>query len=120
MATSFIHPRLFNTLKAFFPTSGSIQACTESRDAAGQPIKTWSNKTGLTSLTARVQPTGGGEAKGQTGIIVRSQFSILLSGSYTGITEKDRFTDGTNNYDIVGVDLDGNTSLTRLAAEIVE
>ena len=118
MADTLVHSRMLTALAAFFPTSGSIQQRTETRNAAGQPVATWTTNR-YTGVVARVQPASGREVKRADGITTTAGYSIMISGSYPGITTKDRFFDGVNAYDIVGIDRDAANVMTRLAAEIV-
>jgi head-tail adaptor len=115
-----ISSRMFSMLTKFYSSSCAIQEATETRDAAGQPIKSWGNVTGMTALACRLSPTGGSERKTPTQIYSIATHVIELSGNYPTITTKMRAVISSVNYDILLVESDGTAMSTRLVCEVVK
>ena len=117
---SLISPRMFGLLAAFYPSLCTIQAPTETQDAAGQPIPSWTNLPGHVALSCRMSPTGGGERKTPSQIYSVGVVTINLQEAYPLITTKMRAVVDNVVYDILSVDIDGNNVSTRLTCQVVD
>jgi hypothetical protein len=118
---TLVHPRLLETLGAYFPQTGTVQARAEGEDAAGQPNGAFADVAGLGDLPCRVMPSSlrGQEVKGRDQTYAITTHTILLQGYYAGIAPTMRFVVGVQAYDILLVEADAHSSLTQLQARIV-
>jgi head-tail adaptor len=115
-----ISPRMFTALSAFYSSACTIQQVTETRDAAGQPVKTWANFASHVSLDCRLSPIGGSERKTNNQVYSVATHVIELAGNYPTITTKMRAVISAVNYDILLVEHDGEAASTRLVCEVVK
>jgi len=117
---SIIHGELLTALADFFPTTCTIQDFTTTLDAAHQPIKTWADLAGHIDLPCRKAPDRGGEFKRPDNTFARNVSIIEIAGYYSDIEVINRVVLDTKNYDILLVEYDGSSKLTRITAEIVQ
>lgn len=112
--------RTLRALGSFFPARCTIETATATRDAWGQPIAAWAALSGHTGLACRVAPAGVSPTEGRRmGLTVETASHVMLiAGSYPDIQPPMRavVTRGATSttYDIVGVEQDGDGSLTRV------
>jgi hypothetical protein len=119
MPNWFLHPRLMATLSPMMVSTGTIQTATETRDAAGQPIKTWANLVGHVAIPCHIEITGGSESKATNQVYVTATHEIILQGYYPLITPKMHLVDDAGQtYDILQVDHESFGAFTKLVAEI--
>jgi len=111
---------MFARLHEFYPSTVTIQEYTEAQDSYGEPVKTWANKMGYVNLRCRLAPSGGQEVKLPNQTYVVTTHMIAIADYYPGIDETDRAVIGTQTFDILLVENDGQGESTRLAVEIVE
>jgi head-tail adaptor len=115
----FVNPRLIQTLMPSYPTTGKVQAYTETQDAANQPIKAWSDLPGHTNIPCRVETTGGNETKAANQVYATATNQIALAGYYPLITPKMRFVEVSGVvYDILLVNNDAFQAFTFLVVEV--
>lgn len=117
--TSLIHPRLFEQMAAFYPSTCTIQESTETQDAAGQPIAAWSNLAGHAGLACRVGPAGGGERKSMNQVYLVATHTVHLAGNYPLITSKMRALVDGMTLDILLPASDGQAHHTKLVCQVV-
>lgn len=115
-------------LGAVFPSRCTIEReATSGQDAYGQPVTSWATVGGLSGLACRVAPAGTSPTEGRrSGLVVENASHVaLLAGAYPQIEVTMRASIDsacgsaqsdahTTVYEIVGVELDGNETLTRL------
>ena len=116
---SLAHPNRLAALRHAFPSTCAIQRATESRGATGEVILSWGDAPGMTAIPCRVAPTGGREVKRENQTYVVATHYILLRGYYGGISERDRAVVGSQVYNILLVEHDGEQSVTRLECEVI-
>lgn len=120
MARPLIHPKLFDRLYSFYPSTVTIQEATEPQDTYGGYSQVWANKVGYVDLDCRLAPSGGQEVKRPDQTYVVSSHIIAIAGYYPGIDEKNRAIIGAQAFDILLVENDGQGDSTRLSVQIVE
>lgn len=114
-----IDGRMLAALGDFFPETCTIQEYSETNDAAHQPIKTWSDLAGHIDLPCRKAPAKGAEYKRPDQTIAVNVNIIEIAGFYNSINVKNRVVLDSTNYDILDVEFDGNSKLTRLSVEVI-
>ncbi len=124
MANPFIHPRLFEQLADFYPDFCNIQEASSPQDTTGQPIvSAWADKPGHTGIRCRRSPTSAPgistERKRSNVVFTVATHAIELAGYYPGIREKMRAVVAGQAFDIVSVESDGNSAMTRLVCQVV-
>ena len=119
MARPLIAPAMFSRLFNFYPATVTIQAVAEPQDSYGAPDENWADRVGYIDLECRLAPSGGQEVKRTDQTYAVSTHIIAITGYYPGIDEKDRAVVGTETFDILLVESDGQSESTRLIAEIV-
>ena len=113
---SIVDPRLMGALESHFPDRCTVQYLTETVDADGQVVKTWTDR--YTDVPCNVMPLKGREIRGPNQTYVVANTSIALQGHYTNIVESDRAIVGDTAYDILLVEQILG-SMTRLSCEVV-
>lgn len=116
---SIVHAGRLTALAGFFPVTGSVQERTDTLDAHGQPVPTWANHASITNVSARIMPKGGRELKRSDGTVAISTHVIGLRGHYADARPDMRFVSGSDVYDILLVESDGQSSYTHLVCEVV-
>ena len=114
-----IDSRMVGNLADFFPSTCSIQEKVTTDDATGHSIPAWSDVAGLTDLPCRIAPKGGDEFRKPDmtyGVNVRT---IEIAGYYDTITIVMRVLWGFIEYDILLIEHDGQSEMTRLTVELV-
>lgn len=120
MTRTAVDPRrLSQSLSDFFPDEITIQEATEAIGAGGKRTYTWSALAGHTDIPGRVAPKGGREVQREDGNIAISTHTIALRDYYSNVRPFHRANDGTDVYDILLVERDGQSSYTRLTCEIL-
>ena len=109
--------RMLDQLADFFPQICTIQTATESINATGDVIQTWSDF--LADLPCRKSPAGGSENKRSNMTYSIYNFIILLRDYYDTITNKMRAKVGSDYFDILVVEHDAQSEMTRLTVELV-
>ena len=123
---ALIHPRLLSSLSAtFYPSLCTIQEATEVQDGYGQPIAGWNNIAGLIDLPCAIAPINpnspqAAERKRADGTIEIITHTIAIGGHYPVITNKMRTVVAGVNYDIMAVETDSHSVMTRLRAVLVK
>lgn len=124
--SSIIHPRMFQTLAKFYPSTCSIQQVSEAtQDEHGEIQESWTDRSGFTDIECRVSPAGGTERKSPQEIWSVATHVVELTGFYE-VVVKNRavvtFTDGRVGLtlDVLLVTHDGNEESTRLVCELVK
>ena len=120
MARPLIAPGMFARLYSFYPVTVTIQVATEARGTTGDFTPYWNNKLGYVDLDCRLSPAGGKEIKQPDQTYVIATHIIAIAGYYPGIDETERAVIGSQTFDILLVENDGQGDSTRLLAEIVE
>ena len=103
-----------------FPDECDIQERTDTMDAAHQPIPAWADIAGHTDLPCRKAPSSGGEYKRPDKTFATNVSIIEIAGYYEDIVAINRVVIGANYYDILLVEHDGNSKLTRIIGEITQ
>jgi len=111
-----VDPRLMGALESHFPDRCTIQYLSETVDADGQVVKTWTDRH--TDVPCNVMPLKGREIRGPNQTYVVANTSIALQGHYADIVESDRAIVGDTTYDILLVEQILDT-MTRLSCEVV-
>ncbi|HOR32906.1 MAG TPA: head-tail adaptor protein [Syntrophales bacterium] len=111
-----VDPRLMGALESHFPDRCTIQYLSETVDADGQVVKTWTDRH--TDVPCNVMPLKGREIRGPNQTYVVANTSIALQGHYADIVESDRAIVGDTTYDILLVEQILDT-MTRLSCEAV-
>jgi head-tail adaptor len=111
-----VDPRLMGALESHFPDRCTVQYLTETVDADGQVVKTWTDR--YTDVPCNVMPLKGREIRGPNQTYVVANTSIALQGHYADIVESDRAIVGGTAYDILLVEQILG-SMTRLSCEVV-
>lgn len=119
-----IHPQMLARLTpTFLATTGTVQAATVTQSATGAIVQTWADVAGLVALPCRIAPAGANERREPTGTYADiSHIAILSNIGVSGdslidnsaVTEMMRFVADGTEYDIVGVEVDGNQQMIRL------
>jgi hypothetical protein len=120
VARPIIAPKMLIRLHEFYPVTVTIEEVTELQGTMGEPNEEWANKLGYVGLDCRLSPSGGKEVKRPDQTYVVATHIISIAGYYPGIDEKDRAVIGTETFDILLVENDGQGDSTRLLAEIVD
>jgi len=113
---SIVDPRLMGALESHFPDRCTVQYLTETMDADGQVVKTWTDRH--SDVPCIVMPLKGREIRGPNQTYVVANTSIALQDYYPDIVESDRAIVGSTTYDILLVESPLNT-MTRLSCEVV-
>ena len=111
-----VDPRLMGALESHFPDRCTIQCLTETVDADGQVVKTWTDRHA--DVPCNVMPRKGREIKRPNQTYVVANTSIALQDYCPDIVESDRAIVGSTTYDILLVESPLNT-MTRLSCEVV-
>ncbi|HNQ33350.1 MAG TPA: phage head closure protein [Methanoculleus sp.] len=111
-----VDPRLMGALESHFPDRCTIQCLTETVDADGQVVKTWTDRHA--DVPCNVMPLKGREIKRPNQTYVVANTSIALQDYCPDIVESDRAIVGSTTYDILLVESPLNT-MTRLSCEVV-
>jgi len=111
-----VDPRLMGALESHFPNRCTIQYLTETVDADGQMVKTWTDRHA--AVPCNVMPLKGREIKRPNQTYVVANTSIALQGHYPDVKESDRAIVGSTAYDILLVESPLST-MTRLSCEVV-
>jgi len=120
---SIVSPRLTGQLVAagHYPQTVTIQGVTLTRDALGEPIETWANVTGLTSLSAAIAPAGGSEPDTGAGEWAITSAKILLPAAYPTISVGQRAVDDLGRtWDIQAVEIGPFGEWTNLSVQIIQ
>lgn len=117
---ALIHDKMFARLHEFYPITVTIQEATEPQDTYGAPKPRWTNKIGYVDLPCRLAPAGGEEVKRADQTYVVASHIIAIGAFYPGIDEKSRAVVGTQTFNILLVESDGQSESTRLAVELVD
>ena len=112
-----VDPRLMGALESHFPDRCTIQYLTETVDADGQMVKTWTDRHA--DVPCNVMPLKGREIKRPNQTYVVANTGIALQGHYDDIVESDRAIVGSTTYDILLVEQVIDT-MTRLSCEVVQ
>ncbi len=113
---SIVDPRLMGALESHFPDRCTIQYLTETVDADGQVVKTWTDRHA--AVPCNVTSLKGKEIRGPNQTYVVATTAIALQGHYADIVESDRAIVGGTTYDILLVEQILDT-MTRLSCEVV-
>ena len=111
-----VDPRLMGALESHFPDRCTIQCLTETVDADGQVVKTWTDRH--TNVPCNVMPLKGREIRGPNQTYVVANTSIALQGHYADIVESDRAIVGDTTYNILLAESPLDT-MTVLSCEVV-
>jgi len=103
-------------LESHCPDRCTIQCLTETVDADGQVVKTWTDRHA--DVPCNVMPLKGREIKRPNQTYVVANTSIALQDYCPDIVESDRAIVGSTTYDILLVESPLNT-MTRLSCEVV-
>jgi len=115
-----VHPDMLTHLSRFYPATCTVRHYTaESPDTYGQPQPTWGDFSGHVNLSCSVAPSGGREIKRADMEIAISTHTIALAGSYPDITAKMQAVVGAETYDILLVEVDSHSKMTRLTTQVV-
>ena len=122
---SLIHPRMLSSLEAtFYVATCTIQEATETQDAYGQPIPAWANVVGLIDLACSIAPIivatpQDTERRRSDGILEIASHHIAFPEYYSGIEPIMRAVVDSVVYDILAVEHDSHSAMTRLRVRIV-
>ncbi len=111
-----VDPRLMGALESHFPDRCTVQYLTETVDADGQVVKTWTDR--YTDVPCNVMPLKGREIRGPNQTYVVANTSIALQGHYADIVESDRAIVGGTTYNILLAEHTLDT-MTVLSCEVV-
>jgi len=115
-----IHPHLLEHLEeTFFPSLATIQAVTLTQDSYGEPAEAWANLAGHVDIPCAIAPASARERASASMTVAETTHTTILAGEYLTVTPVHRaVVDGTV-YDIVGVERDSHSTMTRLRLRIV-
>ena len=135
-----IHPQMLARLTpTFLATLGTVQAATVTQSATGAIVQTWTDVAGLVALPCRIAPAGANERRAPTGTYADISHVAILSNTVNlvdelvnllidangdalidngAVTEMMRFVADGTEYDIVGVEVDGNRQVSRLRLRV--
>ena len=122
MPRPILDPRMLSELSSFFPSLCDVQKNTHTRNADGEYVESWSDVVGLTGISCQVAPNKGVEVKLPDQTYVISNFTILLKGEYTTITELMRLVvtgPSAGTYDVLLAQTGSQENSTRLLVRIV-
>ncbi len=125
MRKELISSKLFTQLARFYPSTVTIRTfVTDDRDdfhldSYGQPDAMWGNFASHVDINCTVAANGEPEVKRPDITIATSTFIIALAGYYPTIEPKMRAVVGSVTYDILLVEVDSHSEMTRLTVEIV-
>lgn len=136
-----IHPQMLIRLTpTFLATMGTVQRATVTQSATGAPVQTWADVPGLIDLACRIAPDGANERRSPTGTYADISHIAILSNTVElidelvnllidangdalidngAVTEMMRFVADGTEYNIVGVEVDGNRQMNRLRLRVV-
>lgn len=110
-----IHPHMMGRIQPnFYPSLCTIGARSTAQDEYGQEIGTVTPVGGLTDLACRIAPRGATETRSAQQIYATSTHHVALNGYYPAIAPHHVATVDGIDYDIEGVEHDGNHETTRL------
>ena len=114
-----IHPDMLTRLPRFYPATCTIQEPTLV-NTYGEVSYTWANVTGMVSIPCRVTPVQQRSAEVSTPEQVYwvDWVRIALAGDYEVEPDQRAVVDSVN-YDIRGVEHDGNAVTTYLMCRVV-
>ncbi len=116
---SIMHPGIFAALTAnFYPSTAIIEEPVMTQDAVGEPIPAW--PVFLTDLDCRLSPMGGTERQLPDQTYSVASHTVSLASYQDTITVVMRVLIDGVYYDIVAVEHDGNSEMTRLRVQVVE
>ena len=116
-----ISERLLSSLVGdVFPEECDIQEATFTNDAAHQPIPVWADIAGRTELPCRKAPYKGDEIKRPDKTFATNVSIIEIAGFYDDIETINRVVLGANYYDILLIEHDGDSKLTKIIGEITQ
>jgi hypothetical protein len=126
MARPLTHPRLLDRLPNFYPEKATIQQATASGNSFGDQTLVWASVSGLVNLDCRVAPltiqtpTFANEARLEALTYHTTTHQIAMRGYYPEIQETMRALVDNVDWDIKGVEHDGQGVTTRLRVNRVE
>ena len=115
-----IDGRLLTAVADFFPAYCTIQEAAWTNDAAHQPIPVWADIVDHIDLSCRKAPSSGGEYKRPDKTFATNVSIIEIAGYYSVVEAINRVVIADNYYDILLVEHDGNSKLTRIIGEITQ
>jgi hypothetical protein len=99
MQTTFIDSRMAGALGTGpFPSLCTIQSATDSTGAGGEPVRTWSDVTGMSGIPCRVSLRAGRQVLGTSLEFGTTTHRISLAGDYPAITRQNRAIVGDITY----------------------
>ena len=111
-----VDPRLMGALESHFPDRCTTQCLTETVDADGQVVKTWTDRHA--DVPCNVMPLKGREIKRPNQTYVVANTSIALQDYCPDIVESDRAIVGGTTYNILLAESPLDT-MTVLSCEVV-
>jgi len=115
-----IHPNMLTHLSSFYSDTCTIEYYTaENPDEFGQPQPTWINFPSHVSLDCAIAPKGGREIKQPDMTIAISTHTIAIAGYYPTIIPWMRVVISGQIYDILLVEVDSHSIMTRLTVRVV-
>lgn len=116
---TLIHPRMLERLGRFFPLAATVEQRTVTQDAYGEVIETWSALPGHEAIPCARTPLSSTERAALQLTATTEAWHVLLRGAYPAITTDHRLVIAGEAYDIVGVETDQTSTLTRLTIQRV-
>lgn len=117
---TLVHPSWLTRLApTFFASTATVQRATMTQSSTGAQVATWAALSGHEGLRCRIAPATATEVRSQTQVFAEYTHTVVLAGYYATVTELDRVVVDSVTYEIVGVQFDGNDTMTRLRVRVV-
>ena len=113
-----IDPHMLDQLADFFPQTCTIQVATETLNSVGDVTLAWTDYA--VDLPCRITAAGGSENRRPNMTYSIDNFIVLLRDYYDTITNEMRVKNGSTYYNILLVEHDAQSEMTRLTVEIVK
>lgn len=117
---TLVHPQWLSRLTpTFFVASCTIQQAVETQSATGSIVHTWTDVAGLVGLGCRIAPQQADERRSPVQKYADTTHVCVINAFYAEITEQMQAIIDSATYEIVGVETDGNQTMTRMYLRVV-
>lgn len=122
---TILHEGMLAALPNFFPATCTVQVNTPSAGDGGERTPSWANLASHVDIPCAIAPAGIREGRAAGAVESEATHTVLLAGSYTSIlasgdaVPKHQVVSGGRSYQILGVEHDSQSYLTRLKTKLV-
>ncbi|KAA3645332.1 MAG: hypothetical protein DWQ07_12755 [Chloroflexi bacterium] len=122
MARQIVDPRMLDHLGDLFPSKVTIQfnaPFSDDVETGGEELPRWNDLPDHVDLDCRLSPSGGKEVRNERQSYNVSTHFITIKGHFPSITANMRALIGSQAYNILLVQADGQSVVTKLTVEVV-